>query len=146
MNHARTKDDSIEDRTVTAKRILLINNEPYLRELLQDCLSQLGGWQVFSTGSPIEGLQHAIAEHPDAIVLDLTAFSMDYCTFLHRLREQAPTQSIPLVLITPGAKWLDFQSLQEFHIAGAIDTLLDPLKITQQIALLLHWERHNLPH
>ena len=64
------------------KTILLINSEPNVREVLQACLSHLGGWQVLSTGSPSEGLQLAARNQLDAILFDLSTFGMNFSIFL----------------------------------------------------------------
>lgn len=131
---------------MTTKTILLINSEPNVQELLQAYLSHLGGWQVFSTGSPSEGLRCANQDQPDAIVFDLSTFGMDFFTFLKRLRAQTGTQEIPVVLIATGAKWLNIKPLQTFHLAGFIDYSVDPANLPQQIARLLNWDEEPLIH
>lgn len=124
---------------MTTKVILLINSEPTVREVVQTCLSHFGGWQVFSTGSPLEGLQCAVQVQPDAIVLDLSASSINYCTFLEKLRANPATQAVPVVLMAVGAKWLNSQQFQQLQVVGAIDYLPDPVTLAKQIARLLGW-------
>lgn len=121
------------------KTILLINSEPTVRELVQDCLSHLGGWQVFSIDCPAKGLECAARTQPDAIVFDVSTAGMNYLTFLRKLVAQPATQDIPVVLVAAGAKWLDIGLLQQFQVVGAIDDLSDPIKFPQQIAKLLNW-------
>jgi len=122
------------------KTILLINSEPIVREVLQACLSHLGGWQVLSTGSPSEGLQLAARELPDAILFDLSTFGMNFSIFLKQLRSQPETQQIPVVLIAVEAKWLNVEPLKQFQIAGVVDYSREPAKLPQQIAKLLDWD------
>lgn len=124
---------------MTARKILLINSEPTLREVMQDCLSQLGGWQVTSTGSPSEGLRQVQQSRPDAIVIDLSKTDLDSLAFLSDLQAQLEPQTVPVVLITAGAKWLDFRKLRQFQVVGAIDYLPDPAQLPQVIARLLGW-------
>lgn len=126
--------------TVTTKTILLINSEPSVREVMDACLSHLGGWQVLSASSPSEGLQWALQDQPDAIVFDLSTFGMNFFTFLKKLRAQPGTQSIPVVLVATGAKWLNTEPFQAFQVAGVIEYSFDPTKLPQQIAKLLNWE------
>jgi CheY-like chemotaxis protein len=128
---------------MTTKTILVINREPRLREVVQECLSNLGGWQVFSTGSPLEGLRCADQDQPDAIVLDLSSSGMDYVTFLRKLRAQPTTQTVPVVILATGTKWLNFQHLQPFQVLGVIDYSSDPTEIPQQIAKLLNWHEKS---
>lgn len=125
---------------MTTKMILLINGEPSIRELVQVCLSQLGGWQVTVASSPTEGLQLAYQLQPDAIVLDLPSASKDTFTFLQHLNAQPETTAIPVVVLTAGAKWLDFRKLQQLRVVGAIDYGSDPSQLSKQIAKLLNWD------
>ena len=122
------------------KTILLINSEPNVREVLQACLSHLGGWQVLSTGSPAEGLQLAARNQLDAILFDLSTFGMNFSIFLKQLRSQPETQQIPVVLIAVEAKWLNIEPLKQFQIAGVVDYSREPAKLPQQIAKLLNWD------
>lgn len=124
---------------MATKTILLINSDPNVRELVQDCLNHWGGWQIISTGSPIQGLQQAIYDQPDAIILDLARSGMDYLTFFNKLKADPATQMIPVVIVTAGAKWLNFQSFQQFQVVGAIDYSSDPSELSEQIAKLLKW-------
>lgn len=124
---------------MTTKTILLINSEPNVREVVQACLSHLGGWDVYSTGSPVEGLQWAIQDQPNAIVFDLATFGMDFYTFLKRLRAQPETQDVPVVLIAARAKWLNTKPWQRLQLQGVIDYSIEPTKLPQQIARLLNW-------
>jgi len=122
------------------KTILLINSEPNVREVLQACLSHLGGWQVLSTGSPSEGLQLAARNQLDAILFDLSTFGMNFSIFLKHLRSQPETQQIPVVLIAVEAKWLNVEPLKQFQIAGVVDYSREPARLPQQIAKLLDWD------
>ena len=130
--------------TITTKTILLINSESNVREVVEACLTHLGGWQILSTGSPSEGLRLAIQDQPDAIVFDLSTFGLDFYTFLKRLQAQPATQAIPVVLIATGTKWLNIKPLQRFQLAGVIDYSVDPTTLPQQIATLLNWDAEQL--
>lgn len=126
-----------------AKTILLINKESTVREILHLSLTYSHGWQVLSVGSSSEGLQRAVQDQPDAIVLDLCSSGQDYFNFLQKLRAQPETQQIPIVVLTAGAKWLDTKRLQQFQVVGAFDYMSDPSKLSNQIARLLNWEESS---
>jgi CheY-like chemotaxis protein len=130
---------------MTFKLILLINSEPTMGELMQLCLSNLGGWQVHSTSSPVEGLQRAIEAQPNAIVLDLLNSAIDYVSFLQKLRANPATANTPVVVLVANARWFNLKSLHPFQIAGIIDCFSDPVHITQEVAKLLNWDEVNLP-
>lgn len=125
--------------TMITKRILLVNSEPNLREVEQNCLSLGRGWQVLTANSPTEGLLSAVQDQPDAILFDMATFGMNFLTFLHRLRAQADTQAIPVVLIAAQTKWLDTELFQQLGCAGVIEYSPDPAQLHQKISALLNW-------
>jgi len=128
------------------KKVLLIHSEPTVQEVLQACLTNLGGWQVLSVRSPLAGLQVAAQEQPDAIVFDLSTCGMNFFTFLKRLRSCSETHQIPIVLITVESKWLSQSALRPLQIAGVIDYSINPAELPRQIATLLNWEQASFTH
>ncbi|MBE9014001.1 response regulator [Pseudanabaenaceae cyanobacterium LEGE 13415] len=125
--------------TMTTKTILFIHCDPTVREIVQDCLIHLGGWQVISPDSLSEALNDAVQSQPDAIVLNSLGISTDQFTFLNTLNTQAATQSIPVLLIIPGAKWFSSQQLRQLGVLGVIDDSTTPLELPLAIAKLLKW-------
>lgn len=125
--------------TMITKTILLVNSEPNLREVEQNCLSLWGRWQVLTANSPVEGLQSALRDQPDAILFDMSTFGMNFLTFLHRLQAQSDTQDIPVVLIAAQTKWLDLELFQKLGCAGVVEYSSDPTQLHQEIATLLNW-------
>ena len=126
---------------ITTKTILLINSEPNAREVMQACLSDLGGWNVLTAGSWLEGLQQGALHHPpDAIILELSNTGKNEFRVLEQLRAQSLTQKIPVVLLTARATWFDSQLLQRYQVAGVITNSLDPAILPHRVAKLLGWE------
>lgn len=130
-------DNAVE--AMTTKTILFIHCNSTVREIVQDCLVDLGGWQVISPNSLSEALSDAVQFQPDAIVLNFSGVSTDHFAFLNALKAQPETQFIPVVLIVPGAKWFSSQQLQQLKVIGAIDDSVTPLELPLAIAKLLKW-------
>ncbi|MBD2464772.1 response regulator [Oscillatoria sp. FACHB-1407] len=128
---------------MTTRKILFINGNPNVREAMQEYLSCLGEWEVIEAISPSQGLQRAVQDQPDAIVLDLAMFGVDYFTFLKSLRAQPTTQTIPVVILTTGAKWLDIKRLQAFKVMGAIDYSSNLDELVEKIKKLLDWSEKS---
>lgn len=127
------------DAELATKRVLLIENEANVREVVQACLQDLGGWDVFSVASAWEGLDRAVAMQPDAIVLDVSMPEMDGFAFLQQLRANPVTQHLPIVLLTAKARWFTPQQLQHLGVAGAIAKPFNPVLLTHEIANALDW-------
>lgn len=126
-------------RVVSTKRVLLIDDEADVREVVQACLQDVGGWDVLAVASPQEGLDKAVAIQPDAIILDISMPAMNGFAFLQRLRANSITQHIPVVFLTAKARWFTPQQLQAFDVAGAIAKPFNPLSLTDEIAKTLGW-------
>lgn len=68
------------------KKVLVIDDEKVLRELLLSKIRQ-AGFDVVGASDGGEGLKKAIDEHPDLILLDIIMPKMDGITMLKKLRE-----------------------------------------------------------
>lgn len=93
------------------RRILVIDDEDGIREIIQICLEAVAGWQVFTAASGSEGLINAQSTLPDAILLDVMMPDMDGPTTFRQLRANAVTQDIPTILLTAKAKISEQQQL-----------------------------------
>jgi len=124
---------------MTIKTILLIDDEPTIRELVQICLNDLVGWNVVTAASAQAALQQLEIEHPDAILLDVVMPGMDVTTFLHRFREKHSTKLIPVILLSVIADWFTSQQLQQLGVVKAIAKPFNPLTLPEQITRALGW-------
>lgn len=70
----------------SSKKILIVEDEAPLRNAVSDILS-FEGFAVFQAKNGQEGLDIALTEHPDLILLDLMMPVMDGLTMLEKLRE-----------------------------------------------------------
>lgn len=122
-----------------SKRILIIDNEVHVREVVQTCLETLGQWNVLSAASCREGLDRAQVEQPDAILLELMMPQIDGFAFLQQLRSNPITQRIPVVLLTAVAHELDRQQLSTLGVRLAIAKPFNPLSLIDEIAKALGW-------
>jgi CheY-like chemotaxis protein len=121
------------------KRILIIDDEPSIREIVHLCLREFGGYEVVEAASGQEGLLKAIEEHPDAIVLDLCMPEMDGIEVLQRLQAQSATLSIPVVVLSAIATLATPMQTLKDNVAEIIPKPFNPLTLSRQIATACHW-------
>jgi len=120
--------------------ILLIAPDAEVREVLRLCLHDFGGWNVITALSTQEGFQTLATEHLDAILLDLLIpEETGGLQLIQILRAYPQGRSIPIILITDSARWLNSQQIYEMGVMGAIAKPFNPLTLPQQLARLLHW-------
>ena len=78
-------------------KILVIDDEPSIRDLLDTLLSRKG-YDVILTDSGQKGLEVFRRARPDVVVLDLKMPGMDGLTVLQQVRSLNPTQ--PVIMLT----------------------------------------------
>ncbi|HEY9665177.1 MAG TPA: response regulator, partial [Coleofasciculaceae cyanobacterium] len=130
--------EAIETSSET-KRILFLDDELPVRQVVQACLETLGGWQILLAASGQEGLLKAISEKPDAILLDVMMPEMDGLVFLQHLQVNPLTQSIPVVFLTARLGLTEPHRYETLGVKGAIAKPFNALTLVPQIAQLLGW-------
>lgn len=80
-------------------KILIIEDEMFVRELYERVLSQ-NGFEVFTAADGEKGLVAASNSHPDLILLDVMMPGINGLEVLKRLKADASLKDIPVVLLT----------------------------------------------
>jgi signal transduction histidine kinase len=81
------------------KKILIIDDEEWLREMIQLALRQRG-YEVIEAHNGHDGIEKARSELPDLILCDVNMGKVDGYLTLAALRTEAPTAAIPFILMT----------------------------------------------
>lgn len=116
--------------------ILIVEDERALVDALTYNLRR-AGYEVLSAYDGREGLERACAHLPDLILLDLMLPVMDGLEVCRRLRADAATREIPVLIAT--AKGEEVDEVVGFQM-GADDYVVKPYKVTvllQRIKALL---------
>ncbi|HBB35360.1 MAG TPA: two-component system response regulator [Cyanobacteria bacterium UBA8803] len=124
---------------MTAKRILIVDDEYDIRAVVELALKTVAGWEVSTAGSGIEGLAKAVAEQPDAILLDVMMPDMDGIATFQALQANPSTESIPVILLTAKVQAPDQRRFAELGVAGLITKPFKAMKLPSQIAEVLGW-------
>ncbi|MEI9865692.1 MAG: response regulator [Limisphaerales bacterium] len=107
------------------KKILVIDDEEWLREMIQLALRQRG-FDVIEAHNGQEGIEKARTELPDLILCDVNMGKVDGYLTLASLRTEAPTAAIPFILMTGLA---DNAGMRHGMELGADDYLPKPFTI-----------------
>lgn len=81
------------------KKILVIDDEEWLREMINLALKQKG-FEVIEAPNGADGIEKARKELPDLILCDINMEKVDGYLTLASLRNEAPTAAIPFILMT----------------------------------------------
>jgi two-component system, cell cycle response regulator DivK len=80
-------------------RVLVVDDYPDAREMYSEYL-EFSGFDVIQAVNGMEALQRAVDASPDIILMDLSLPVMDGWEATRRLKEDARTNSIPVVALT----------------------------------------------
>jgi two-component system response regulator MprA len=125
-------------RFETPPTILLIEDDRDLAHLLEVGLGYCG-FRVLVAHTGSDGLDRALAESPDLIVLDWMLPSLDGMHVCRRLRQHS---SVPIIMLT--ARDAVLERVQGLD-AGADDYLVKPVHLDELAARIRARLRHLLP-
>jgi CheY-like chemotaxis protein len=123
------------------KRILVIDDEADIREVIQVTLEMTRGWQALLAASGREGVDTAASEQPDAILLDVMMPGMDGPTTFSELQADERTRAIPVVLLTAKVQPSDQRRFATLGVAGVIAKPFNPMRLAEEIEQALGWKR-----
>lgn len=124
---------------MAARKVLIVDDDEAIREVVATCLELVGGFDVRTAASGAEGFDVALAELPDAILLDVMMPGMDGPALFRKLQAEPRTAAIPVVLLTAKAQAADREALGALGVAAVLTKPFDPMALSSQIAAALGW-------
>jgi len=85
--------------TEATKKVLIIDDEEIIRDTLADRLQHVG-IDVCTVSGGIEGLEKALSEKPDLVLLDIIMPDLDGWEVLKRLRADSWGKSANIILLS----------------------------------------------
>jgi DNA-binding response OmpR family regulator len=123
---SETKTKTAEPRAMA--KILIVEDEPNMVAGLRDNF-EFEGYSVITAGDGVEGLQRALDESPDLVVLDVMMPRMSGLEVCKQLR--AKRGSIPIIMLTARGQEVDKVVGLEL---GADDYVTKPFSIRELLA------------
>lgn len=121
------------------RRILIIDDEDDIREVVALALEATAGWQVHTASSGAEGIAIANAEKPDAILLDVMMPGMDGPTTFRTMRQDPMLAHIPVILLTAKVQESDQRRFTSLGVTAILVKPFDPLMLAKQVSEALGW-------
>jgi CheY-like chemotaxis protein len=118
---------------MTELRVLHVDDEPDIREVVEISLGLDPGLLTQSYASGQEALVAATDWAPDIILLDVMMPVMDGAATLARLRENPHTASIPVVFMTARAQSCELELFRSLGAAGVIRKPFDPMTLAATV-------------
>ena len=118
---------------MTTIRILHVDDEPDIREVVELSLGLDPDFVVQSCGSGKEALAAAAGWQPDFILLDVMMPVMDGPATLVQLRVNARTASIPVIFMTARAQAREVDRFRSLGAVGVIPKPFDPTTLAASV-------------
>jgi two-component system, OmpR family, response regulator len=118
-------------------KILVIDDEDDIRRISRLALGRVGGMDVVDASNGAQGIALAIAEAPDAILLDVMMPGQDGPATLGLLRADSRTAHIPVVFLTAKAMASEIERLRALGAAGVLTKPFDPMTLATGVRAIL---------
>ncbi|MGH9056181.1 MAG: response regulator transcription factor [Acidimicrobiales bacterium] len=121
-------------------RVLVVDDDPVIVELLRVTF-ELEGYQVVTATDGPSGIAQAGATHPDVVVLDVMMPGLDGIEVARRLRLDAATRSIPVILLSAKAQASDIRaglSVADDYVTKPFEPLDLLERVAAQIVRSVH--------
>ena len=124
---------------MATRRILVVDDEDRIREVVKVCLVKLAKWDVTTAASGAEAIEIAVAEQPQAILLDVSMPGMDGIQTFQNLQANPHTQAIPVIFLTAKVQPAEQAEYKQLGAAGLIVKPFDPVQLANDVSQLLGW-------
>ena len=121
------------------RRILIIDDEDDIREVAALSLETVAGWTVCTAHSGMAGIQKAMLERPDAILMDVMMPAMDGPTTFREMQRTPELSHIPVVLLTAKVQGVDQRRFAGLGVSGVLFKPFDPLTLADEMSVALGW-------
>jgi DNA-binding response OmpR family regulator len=121
------------------KKVLIVEDEAILADALEITLKD-EGFEVLRAANGQIGLETAIANKPNIVLLDLLMPVMDGKTMLHKLREIPEFKTLPVVVLTNAGDADNMRETKFYDNAAAflIKANVTPGDIANQVKTLVN--------
>jgi len=113
------------------KTILVVDDEESLRKVIASKLTQRG-YRVLQAENGLQGLETAREHLPDLIISDVYMENMNGFIMVEMLREDPPTATIPVIMMTGAAQgagaWQAHADIEYLEKGFAMDVLLKTIE------------------
>ena len=125
------------------KKVLLVEDNQDVQFLLSFQIKSMG-FAIISANNGMEGVEKAIEEKPDLIIMDILMPGMDGREATRMIRSNPMTKYIPIIVLTALFRHLDQESCIE---AGCNDYIVKPFSfkvLQEKIRALIPVSRPNI--
>jgi len=117
---------------MAGERILAVDDSATVLEMIKSVLVA-EGYEVLTAADGAEGLDVARAERPDLILLDVMMPALDGYEACRRLKADAATAEIPVIMLTAKTQAAEQKAGHEAGAVGYINKPFTPKDLVAQV-------------
>lgn len=110
-----------------SKKILVVDDEPKILELIESILENTKRYSTISAQSGLECLGILDKQHVDLVILDIIMPQMDGWEVLRKLEKSKKKNKIPVVILT--AKSHSIDKILALKVFGVKDFITKPFRV-----------------
>jgi CheY-like chemotaxis protein len=115
----------------------LVDDDPDIRMIGAMSLRRVGKLTVRTAASGLEALSLALAERPDAILLDVMMPSLDGPGTFKALRDRPEIADVPIIFLTAKVMAPEVERLVALGAVGVLGKPFDPMTLPSEVLRLL---------
>ncbi|MFA5113626.1 MAG: response regulator [Candidatus Margulisiibacteriota bacterium] len=115
-----------------AKKVLIVEDYPATSKMIAEIL-EMEGYQAVIAADGLLGVEKALSEKPDLILLDIMLPGIDGLEVCSRLRANEQTKDIPVIMVSVKASDEDVKTGLGKGANGYISKPFDPFKLLEVV-------------
>lgn len=129
----------MNEKKMRCQRVLIIDDHPLLRRGMKQLLETSGNFEVIAdVGTGIEGIEIAVREGPDLIILDLNMKGLSGLDTLKALRKESVDSRICILTVSDARN--DIYTLIDEGADGYLLKDTDPMLLLEQLEQIVKGE------
>ncbi|MGN6332245.1 MAG: response regulator [Motilibacteraceae bacterium] len=122
-----------------SRTLLVVDDEPDIRELARLSLERVGGFAVHTAGSADEALAAVEQVRPDLVLLDVMMPGTDGPALLARIRRSPGGEDVPVLFLTASVQDHQLAGLRALDVLGVLSKPFDPMTLPDQVRAVAGW-------
>lgn len=118
-------------------KVLMIDDEEDIRKIGRLSLEAVGHMETVVAASAREGIDLAMGDRPDLILIDMMMPGMDGVTALAELKGLEDLKDVPVIFMTARAQPSEVASYLEKGAIGVITKPFDPMTLSAEVKRIL---------
>jgi CheY-like chemotaxis protein len=118
------------------KKILVVDDDPVSLELMEAILLP-NGYSVVTASDGRQGLEKAVSQQPDIILLDIMMPGMDGYSTLTKIKETRAVSNIPVIMLTAVGFELNKELATRLGASGYITKPVDLQELLKTLSKIL---------